>query len=115
MYGNSICSNLVKLANGQPLVTPPPTPVVPVSAACGLQVASHDATIIADGSVCGDLKTAYPPAGGGVWDDYNGAGPPTYDSLVCSGQYEEAQVQVWDSGGQYYGSDLCQRLGWPTR
>jgi hypothetical protein len=114
LYSSSICSNLVKLANGQPLVTAPPTPQGQVYAACGLRLDGSNATVIADASVCSDLRSALPSVGGGIWDDYYQASLPSGDDLICEGVWSDADVQVWDSGFAIYGSEVCDGLGWST-
>jgi hypothetical protein len=121
LYGNGICTNLTKLVNGVPLATAVPVPTIKVPplqvyAICGLRVAGHDATVVMDVDECAAFERDYPPADGS-WEIYSGSAAPAGDQLVCQGSWkgdgnEWGQAQIWDSGGQYYATDLCKRLGW---
>ena len=117
LYGTSICSRLVDLANGIPPPTPTSAPTrkpvfTPIStAACGLQVEGHNATVLADLPVCNAFGAAYPPADG-TWIKYAHPLAPSGDSLVCEGYWTNAHIEIWDSGGRSYATDLCRRLGW---
>jgi hypothetical protein len=106
IYGSGICSNLINEANG---VVQTPQPPVVESGACGLQVAGHDAIVLADAAVCSDFEAVYPPADG-RWVQYTSSAPPSRDREICTVVFEGASVTVWDSGGAYYGSELCRRL-----
>jgi hypothetical protein len=123
LYGSQICSNLIALAHppesyvsidpstGPPLASP--GSVGPVNTWWGLRVVSHDATVIGRGGGCQAFSSSYPPADG-RWTGYDATrGAPPGDHLVCSGTFSGAVFDVWDSGGTYYASDLCTRLGWP--
>ncbi len=122
LYGSGICKNLISMANGAattPAVSSAPTGSVGVAGAggtaCGLQVDGANATIIASADVCGAFAAANPPAGGATWMAIDpSSGPPTADRDICDGTWSGAQVSVWDSGLAYYGSRLCQGLGWAT-
>jgi len=107
-YGSQVCMNLEKLASGAAIGS---TPMPASSVACGIQVDGHDATVLASGNVCSDFESSYPPADG-TWDTYSATTPPSNASLVCAGQWEDVRLEIWDSGGQVYASDLCKRLGW---
>jgi hypothetical protein len=108
LYGSQVCMYLEKLAAG---AAPGSTAMPGGNVSCGLQVHGHDATVLADASVCSDFESSYPPADG-YWDTYSSSYPPSNDSLVCSGTWEGARIEIWDSGGQFYATDLCKRLGW---
>jgi hypothetical protein len=113
IYGSGVCSNLIKLINGGAAPQVAPVSVAPGEATgCGLQVSGHDATVLLSSDVCNDFASAYQPGNGGQWTVYSGsAGAPAGDTEICTAQFEGATVSVWDSGGAFYGSDLCQRLG----
>jgi hypothetical protein len=113
IYGSSICQNLVKLANGQSVTTTTTDTSPPGNAqtvGCGLQVYGHDATVLATRDVCAAFERAYPPADG-HWTAWSSSSAPAGDTLVCSVSWQGAVLWIWDSGGQYYGTDLCRRLG----
>jgi hypothetical protein len=108
LYGSQVCMNLEKTASGARLGS---TPMPDYFVVCGLQVRGHDATVLAGGNVCSDFESSYPPADGS-WDTYSPKTPPSNDSLVCAGQWEDVRLEIWDSGGQFYATDICNRLGW---
>ena len=103
LYGSQICRNLIKAAN-------PVVETIPPATACGLQIQGHEATVLATADVCTDFENAYPPASGGSWIGYPVSTPPSGDTLVCTRTFEGASINVWDSGGQFYGADLCGRI-----
>jgi len=116
IYGSGICSNLIKLANGQPLTTREPTVDPGIDVVCGLRVAGHNATVLADLDLCSAFAREYPPADGS-WEIYEASTPPSGDRLICEGVWAApdtywGSVEIWDSGGASYATDLCRRLGW---
>lgn len=116
LYGSSICSNLIGQSHPQPapVSSDPalPIPSEPIGTACGLRVLGHDATVIGHDPGCSAFAAAYPPAGAG-WTTYDAlGGAPAQDGLICSGVIAAGSFSIWDSGGAYYATDLCQRLGW---
>jgi hypothetical protein len=130
IYGSQICSNLFKLERGEPITlttqgttnpfvvaTERPTPTgLMTDGLCAIQIIGHNAAVYGNTeTVCHDIAAVFPPSDGASWEDRASGLPPNADILICQGTYENAFVQVWDSGGAYYGGNLCRSLGFPMR
>lgn len=82
---------------------------------CTRGVAGHDALIWAyrpggdAAPACKDIKRY--AIGDGSWDlPVQPAPSQVTGTLLCSGRLDKALVYVYDSGGQYYGGLICDRL-----
>jgi hypothetical protein len=76
---------------------------------CFASVPGHDAVVGIDGAIqCGAVRSALVESG----FQAGASMMPSYDSLVCSVQAPNGSwwADVWDSGGQEYGTAACAAL-----
>lgn len=140
MYGSGVCQNLQQMAAGvpeQPEGTDEPEftlepsadvgcvvdethdcavdgPPVAYDESCTLALVNHDARVYVAGNtgLCEAIRGQI--AGVGEFERVE-SDDATGNRLICSGVLINGTLEVWDSGGAIYGTDVCQRYGFSTQ
>lgn len=94
-----------------------PTAPVPLAATvtCALILHAHNAALVVTGppGSCALLQVSL--SGIGVWDSFDPSTLPSNEPFLCGGDWGGMNIAVYDTGGQFYGGDVCSSLRLPGR